>query len=422
MSSAGKLLLLIGLGASYRIRLIGAIGVSEILVFLWAPFIFAEEFPVLRRNGFGTYFTLLSFTMIGCVVASVMNHTHIALFLRGFANLYSLFAGVVVIHHLLRKEPQSIKWLALGLAISSPLSFVLHGGDLNLDFEIATGGNAAFARMRSLANLAWLPVSVWYFDIPLWISSGLPFFYGVLCLTKSSSGRSLALTLMMTGVLAFVGRKDTAKIVGISKYFLKFSLAILLFLLLFKTAYTYLAPKGYLGNVAKAKYIGQTKGKKGTLNLLVGGRIEVFQGIYAGFKRPIFGFGPWAADTEGLHGEFLEKYGLEEEYEEYLKSEAIRASVGRRRLVAGHSHLISFWNWFGIFGLFFWLYVLQQLYTLFRWNIGSIPLFFGFICAYAPKAVWDIFFSPFSARLPTAALITITILMNKEGRKRRLAM
>lgn len=420
MSSVGKLLFLIGLGASYRIRLIGAIGVSEILVFLWAPLILSEEYPLLRRNGFGGYFMLLFLTMLGCIASSIVNHTHFALFLRGFANLYSLFAGVVVFHHLLRKEPQSIKWLALGLAISSPLTFILKGGDMNFDFEIATGGKKAFARMRSLANLAWLPVSAWYYSVPLWLSAGLPICYGVFCLSHSSSGRSLALTLMATGFFAMRGRKDAKKIFLISKNFAKFAICFILFLFLYKSAYTYLAPRGYLGSVTQAKYLGQTKGKRGLLSLMIGGRLEVFQGIYAGFKKPILGFGPWAADVDGLHGEFLVKFGLDEEYEEYLRGEAIRASLGRQRLVAGHSHLISFWNWFGIFGLFFWIYILQQLYSLFRWNLGSFPSFYGFICAYVPKFLWDIFFSPFSARLPTAALITIVILMNNEGRKRRL--
>ena len=422
MSAAGKLLFLIGLGASYRISLVGQIGISEIFVFLWAPFIFSEEYPLLRRNGFGTYFTLLFLTLLGCIVASVINHSPFSFFLRGFAQIYSLFAGVVVFHSLLRKEPQAIRWLALGLGVSGLLSFVLRGGDISFDFDMTRGGMKAFSRMSVLSKAVNAPIAGWYFDIPLGYSSLAPILFGIICLATSASGRSLALTMMGTGVLAFVGKKNMSKVVGISKHFTQFCISIIVILFLFKTAYVYSARRGYLGELSRIKIEHQTRGKNGTFALLMGGRPEFFSGVYVALKKPILGFGPWAFDTEGYEEEFYEKYATQSAYEDFLRGTSLMKESGYTRIVSGHSHLIGFWSWYGIFGLFFWIYVLWQLYMLFRKNIGYLPVFFGFVCVYAPFGFWSILFSPFSQRMQTAALITVVLLMNNEGRKRRLGM
>lgn len=418
MSSAGKLLFLIGLGVSYRIRLIGVIGVSEILVFLWAPFIVAEEFPLLRRNGFGTFFLLLFLTFIGCIVSSAVNHTHFALFLRGFAQIYSLFSGVVVFHSLLRKDPSAIRWLALGLGISGMLSFMLHGGNLNFDFDLAEGGMDAFSRLSIFSKLVSIPVAGWYFNVPLWFSAFTPFAFGVVCLSSSASGRSLALTLMATGLLAFIGKKSRKGIASISRHFVRFTFLMMVFLLLFKTVYSYSATHGYLGEAVRVKYEMQTRGKNSTFAILMGGRTQFFAGIYVVLKKPFLGYGPWAADTGSAEEGFYQKYALQEVYDGYLYAQQKRLEEGHLGILGGHSHMIAFWTWYGIFGLFLWIYVLAQTYKLFKDNIDAMPVFFGFICAFAPMEVWNIFFSPFGARMQAAAFITVVILMNNNGRRR----
>ena len=171
--------------------------------------------------------------------------------------------------------------------------------------------------------------------------------------------------------------------------------------------------------MARAKYEFQTQGGKGIISVLMGGRPQVFAGIYVALKKPIIGFGPWARDKEGYEAEFYEHYASE--YARALRSRERKMQYGKFHVLGGHSHMISFWTWFGIFGLIFWIYVLVMVFRLFKTNISAMPVFFGFICAYVPAHVWHILFSPFSARIQTAALITVVMLMNNEGRKRRLS-
>ena len=170
--------------------------------------------------------------------------------------------------------------------------------------------------------------------------------------------------MMGTGVLAFVGKKNMSKVVGISKHFTQFCISIIVFLFLFKTAYVYSARRGYLGELSRIKIEHQTRGKNGTFALLMGGRPEFFSGVYVALKKPILGFGPWAFDTEGYEEEFYEKYATQSAYEDFLRGTSLMKESGYTRIVSGHSHLIGFWSWYGIFGLFFWIYVLWQLYML----------------------------------------------------------
>lgn len=416
-NASGFLLFLIGLGASYRIQIVGAIGISEIFVFLWAPFLFWGELPHLRRNGFARYLGIWFLTVLGCVVSSIVNRTDLPLFLRGFAQIYSLFAGVVVIHFLLRKNISSIRWLALGLCLSPVLSFLLHGGDLSMDFDMTEEGMKAFRRMSALSHITKIPVACWYFNSPLWFSAGLPIVFGIVCIMSSASGRSLALTLIATGMLALIGWRKPERIFLISKHFVRFCIYVVLVVFIVKTAYVKLAPKGFFGESIQRKFLAQTGGNTSTIALLMGGRPQFLSGAYVASKKPILGFGPWYQEWgNGYEAEFYQKYASPEASDYYFKSLEERLNRGKSSVLGGHSHLIAFWTWYGIFGLLFWLYVLCQLALFFKNNICKIPVFFGFICAYAPKFVWDAFFSPYSARMQTSALIVLILMANSACR------
>ena len=93
---AGILLFLIGLGATYRVRVIGLIGLSEILIFGIAPVLFLVNWGRLKKDGFMPVLTLCGLTMLGCGIASWQNNIYVVDFIRGCASPYAIFASIVV--------------------------------------------------------------------------------------------------------------------------------------------------------------------------------------------------------------------------------------------------------------------------------------------------------------------------------------
>jgi hypothetical protein len=80
--------------------------------------------------------------------------------------------------------------------------------------------------------------------------------------------------------------------------------------------------------------------------------------------------------------------------------------------LASHSIIIEFWQWFGVFGLLLWLYIVWNIYIYFRRYLTSVPQWFGFLALYTPTAIWHIFFSPFGGRM-FWSLFVVTLFLNK---------
>ena len=71
---------------------------------------------------------------------------------------------------------------------------------------------------------------------------------------------------------------------------------------------------------------------------------------------------------------------------------------------------ISFWLWFGIFGLLFWLYVLFQYMRYFKKDLATVPQWFGPLGIFAAPFLWNFFFSPLGARVPTGIFIVLIMM------------
>lgn len=408
----GLILFLIGLGATYRVHLIGQIGISEIFVFLVAPVMFLADFLELKRDGFLSIIVLAVLTMIGSIVSGLYNGIPWSHTLKGFASPYALFAGIVFLHHYLKRSPETLKWLALGIGMSFFVTYILRGGAISTEFEAGSSSMESISRLYILMPLLLCPIAGWYMKIPLGYSIFMPLSLGTFALFSSASGRSTAIICLLVCILAWVGRKDRYKMKVISKYFMVFCVAVGIALLAFKVSYNILAAEGKLGERALAKYRNQTRQGSGVLAILMGGRSEVFIAAMACLDKPLLGHGPWAIDRNGYRELFLSKYGNEEDYINYIKA-ASRADFG---LIPAHSHILGFWLWYGVSGLIFWLFVFYLMYITFRRYINAIPEYYGYISVWVPWAAWSILFSPFSERMAMAALITVLLLVRRQGR------
>ena len=138
------------------------------------------------------------------------------------------------------------------------------------------------------------------------------------------------------------------------------------------------------------------------MSLLIGGRAESIIGIYACFHHPIFGFGLDGYDPHGYVGEFLEKYGTEEDIENYKLTAQRLATIGLRVEDGGiptHTYVGAFWTYYGIFGLVYWVYFIFVTIRYVKDDAYAVPQWYAWVACSLPGVYWDVFFSPVASRI-----------------------
>lgn len=415
----GALLLLFGMFAQTRIIIIGSIGISELVCFLVAPFVFLSNFRLLKHDGFITYFCLASLTSIGCVLSSVYNQTPFPLFIRGFATTYSLFAYPVVLHKLLRNNLRGLRWYLLGLCISLIINtFVFQQADDLRNYESGLGSTVTEAVMNGplfwisrLGSWMLLPVNGWYMSTPLIYSIIAPIPMVVYTLLNSGSGRSSAVIAVCTIAIIAYCRKKVDRIYKIQRRLVFFLIIGVVMLSCVKTGYTYAASSGMLGEKSQSKYEAQSKYGTDALGLLMGGRTQMFVGLLACCDRPFVGYGPWALDTQDYWGKFINAYGTPEDiaiYNQQLMDQMRRG--GRVNLLPAHSMIVGFWLWYGALALPFWFYIIFLLYKLFKSYLAAIPQWIGYFAINAFSFAWGVLFSPFGNRAESCLILTCLLI------------
>lgn len=415
-STASFLLFLIGAFSRTQIRLGGSLGVSELFVFLAAPFVFVHDYKQLQRDGFVPILVLCFLTMLGCVVSTVYNHLPAMYFIKGFASPYAIFALIVILHKLLRANIDGLKWLMLGLAVTVVLStFILQPTTEIEKYAQGEGGIKATAAVMTspifwigrLKPWVMLPVTGWYFKTPMLYLCFASIAFAVFAMFSTESGRAVALSMLFTTIVLLVGRKKICYMNIIKQKFWFFVVAALIIAPMINMTYKYAATSGVLGEKAEEKYRHQSESGDSILAILMKGRVNFFACMYVGCKRPIVGYGPWAPDYDGVTGEFIYKYGSQQEFLEYCNM----ISNGVFPWLGGHSQIGTFWVWYGIFGLLLVLYILLLILSHLKNRMSTIPQWYGFFAVSIPGIVWGIFFSPFSFRVEEAVLIVACLLV-----------
>lgn len=417
--SFNPLLFLIGLGSMTQVHLIGQVGISEVFVFLAAPIVFVQDFAQLKRDGFMPMVWLSIITCLSTCISSIINHTAFALFLRGFACNYAIFAGLVVLHRLVRRDMKGIRWYFLGSAISIIINVYAFrtGNDLYKISQYGADDIGALTRnsifwIGKIGPWVTLPIRGWYFETPLSYSIVAPILFCAYCIFSSESGRSVALSSIGGAVLICLGRKSMHNFSSIGRHFIPLVVIGLVVVYGFKTFYQVAATNGILGEKAQLKYERQTKGRKDVLSLLMGGRMEFFVGLAAAWRSPLWGYGPWPADKEGIYDEFLAKYGDPDDYAQREKNilAAKRAGVYLGADIPAHSHIVGAWVYYGFAGFLMWLYYLYRMFKLLKYDLSSVPVWFGYFAVMIPSTFWHVLFSPFAGRLERAMLMVCMLL------------
>lgn len=433
MKRGSFLLFLIGVFSMTQLRIIGSVGISELFMFAIAPFVYIKNRGKIIRDGFYWVSLLLILTIIGGVFSSICNETELPFAIKGIATPYAIWASFIVLHGLIRKDLSSIKFFIIGAFLSTIINIFIFQTGTNVGLNADLMSNAD--RIEKVVNRplffanrvggGLLAISsAFYFSVPVIYTIFAECMSGLLGIFLSEgSGRSgFMMSVVAAGIIA-VGRKKYQAMRIISRNILMWIILALIMAIGFKYLYRYAATNNILGEKATKKYELQTRGGDSISKLLISGRVDFFVGLYACCKKPILGFGPWAIDNQGYYSDFLRKYGAEEDYEDFeaLRLRAYKEGGDVGRLLAGHSHIIGWWLWYGVFGLIFWLYILRLIYLYFTRYLTAIPQWYCYLAASMPIFVWAIFFSPVTARVGTAATLCALLFARAVG-EHRLAL
>ena len=424
------LLFFIGLFSITQIKFPGfSLCISEFPIYIVAPFIFAKDYHLLKRHGMLFIVWLGVLVSVACVVSGIYNGTYSYFIFKGLSSTYPLFAFPVVLHRLLWNNFSGLRWLLLGIALSSVISTFIFQTSVETHVYAAgaTGGDVAKAIMNGpifwigrLARFVDLPIQGWYLSTPIAYSVFAPIGMAAFAMLTSESGRSAALGALGGAFIAILCGKKERSFMRFSKNFYLILLISIVGILALNRGYHFVAMNGWLGDKALEKYEKQSKGSKSALRLLMGGRGEFFIGVMAALDKPIIGHGPWAIDNGGYVDEFMSKYGDEEDSEKHFKSRAHQyKTVGTiYGYIPSHSHVGSFWLWFGVVGLFYWLYVIYALFRYLHRELVAVPQWVGFLAVGAPLFLWHVFFSGFGIRIFTMPYVVLLFMAHNVYKKR----
>jgi len=420
------LLFLLGLFSLTKVHIVGLMSISEIFVFPMAPLIFFMDYSKLRKDAFLNVLLLIFIMMISMFVSAWWNQSAKAYVVREFAILYGWFAFIVVFHNLLRNNYRGLGWFFLGVAFSSIITIFV----LNPSIQVSEAG-AVMRDQTSVeqvmdSQIFWferlfavgrIPIVLMYYSTPISYCILAPIGLTIFSLLTTISGRSGSLIVLVAAGMMFVGQKSRRRMAIIGRHFFTFAIVAIVIVGIYKFTYSHLAKNGVLGAEAQGKYLAQTINGDDALHLLMAGRKEFFIGIKAALDKPIIGHGPRPQDKKGYLIDYMLKYGSERDIA-WLRELQRQGMVGT---IPTHSHIIAAWVYYGVSGLIFFIYVLWLIYVLLRKYISAIPQWFGWFALLAPSLVWQILFSPYSARSGLAMSIT-TLLFAKAVGQRRLVL
>lgn len=414
------------LGLGSKLQVVASLSITEIIVLLAAPFIFATNRRQIRRDGVMTLFVLSVAVIGGCVVASIANHTSPQYVLRGLAVTTIVSCSIICSHWILRRDPAGFKWFVLAIPISAIISTFYFKSAVEMSMlgesseEIMSGPIFWISRLKPLV-LA--PTTGWYLQMPWFVNVIAPLGVAAFAILTSVSGRAAALSSVAFAVLVVIGGKSRRTMSRISRNFGKICIAGILLVggmyFLYKTS----ASQGWLGEDARRKYESQTEGGTGGIGrLILGGRGESFIGLLACRDKPIIGWGPWAKDENGYAEEFVTKYGTWDDVRNIIKGREWRMKIGYPdTMLHCHAYITEFWAWYGIPGLAFWVYVIFVLIRYLRQDVYAVPQWFAWLACSIPGLFWGIFFSPFSDRFGIP-LFVVACLMARAVRLGRFIL
>lgn len=410
-----KLLLFLAAAFSLtQIRIVGYIGISELVMLLIGPFVLVKYWNSLKRDGFAPCLSLVALWVFSALVTDFYRQTSLNDLLRGVASPISVLFVIPCIYWLLKDDVRQIKWAIIGFTVTLFLStYIIQSGTSvsRAEMQGITAREAAeeykLTFMALVLSVVSLVPALAYLKIPF-LSALITL--GVAVFSLIQGGRSAFLALLISAGMLFLVGGNVSKIRRVAKQIPAIMVALLVLVYAAKLIYKGVAMHGYMGEAELHKYETQAASKIGIMS----GRNHFIAVYYAVCDSPILGHGSWARDYRGYGIRAAEWMEDDVAIEHYYSHPGIS-------WIPAHSHIFCAYVWHGVLGAVFWCYVLWVMWQTFRHYLGEVPEVFSILALSLPSFLWAILFSPFGGRVSAATTIVLCLLI-KNSRKRRQAV
>ena len=410
------------LGIGYKLQIVSSLSVTEVVILIVTPFTVFKSFSKMRRDGVLFFFVLSLLVVLGCIIASICNHSSHEAVVRGLAVTCLISCSILVSYWMLQRDPAGFKWFVLFSALSMILSTFIFKQSVEVSMygastEEMMGGPIFW--IKRLGGVIMAPIIGWYLRMPMVYIVLAPIFMAGFSILTSISGRGAMVRFLIFAGIALIGGKRQWTMSRLSRYFWRLCFAGIILSWAIYFGYKKAAGSGWLGEASRTKYEVQSQGGGGLGRLIMGGRGNSFIGLLACRDKPIIGWGPWALDQNGYAEEFITRFGTQEDLYNLASDRAWRIRTGNAsslRMLECHAYITEFWAWYGIFGLIFILYILFALVRYLKQDVAAVPQWYAWLTCSIPTIFWDVFFSPFSDRFGVS-LFVVACLMARAVRK-----
>lgn len=405
---------LLGLGAITQIRVIGALGLSEVFCILFSPMVMMKCWRQINHSKIKwTLLGLIGWFLSACVTDFWFRQTYYESAIKGCGSVLALFCVTVCVFGLLFDDIFRVKYLAVGIALSAcisvfafrPLMIESRIDDLGADFALSYKSFLSgiftyvlagivvntYARFPTVTSLSMLALSVNH-------------------LIAGGSRAAFLFTFVSSmSAYAYAFFYKTARF--LQRNFVASSLVAVILVYLSIFIYKGLAMRGVMGFEELTKFESQVSSKYGLLS----GRSEFFSGFWAVKDSFWLGHGSWAYDTNGYYRrvfEFFEDYDKLEQFDQnYYRR-------GAMPYITAHSHIWHGWVWHGFLGGAFWLVTLYLIIQFFRKGLQLHRSLIAYNALLMTSGLWHLLFSPFHDRIHWAIRFTIIVLTFEELNRR----
>ncbi len=404
-----------GLGSATQIRIVGAMGITELFCALIAPFLVLRLWRQARHSVFRPMLILMVLWLISALYTDfVWRNTYRNDALKGCFAIPFLMVTLICAYELLYDDLMRLKYIVVGTFISFIISvYAFQAQSLIGLAEVANQSLESVITFKTV-YVAVLGAGIKTFVIFAYSRAAIlvvfaQIAFGGVCLLEGS--RSAFMSCLMGASGSYAGRymRNTFRL--LQNNILLFLVGGLLLATVSKAVYKSVVTSGAMGNAELEKFEEQSDSKLGLLS----GRSEFFSACLAVKESPFIGHGSWPIDVRQYRRRLLEWVNDSEGLEQLERQQAI-SGLG---LIPAHSHILQAWVWHGFLGGVFWIAVLFWLYRFLSEAVQLVPSLLAYNLMVSVSAFWSIMFSPFQNRTGWGVLLATIALFLAEVKRRK---
>lgn len=388
----------LGLFSMIKVRLLGTMGLSELMMMV----LFVVEIkdnPFFRNRHAKILFFLAILWAFGTLLTDLYQVSNAIDLAKGLFSIVFLILILPVGYWCLYDKIERLLYYLCGLSISAIIGFLFQQS-INLDET-----SIDVWQVYAFEYLAFFIASLMFYKRLPALGYSVLLGYGIWSLFHQS--RNVFLVFITSSVLIYVtnyywNRSNKMPKIAQAKFDKGFFLVAIILIFTFlgiKNSYEYLASSGTLGDKAKAKYEMQKNSSIG----LASGRGDFLISWEMIKDSPIVGYGSYAKDKDELAYQKSKKFGLKNT-DKYSQSKI------RNKLIPGHSYILGAWVYNGILAVPFWLYTIWLIWCYYRHCLYKKTIITPLMIIWSFIMLWDIMFSPFANR-PIIAMFLSSLLV-----------